>query len=453
MRTLSRSLLAAGAFLCLGAGIAPAVILYDTGDPTVNASTPGDNSGWQYEGQFGGFIGTPIAPYYFMTAQHIGGGISQSFTFHGETFTTTAVFNDPSTDLRIWQVDHPFATYAPLFQVNGDETSQELHVFGRGTQRGSAISLDGKLRGWAWGASDGVQRWGRNVVADIVPYSSGSPWTFLQATFDSNGLVHEAHLSVGDSGGGVFILENGLWCLAGINYGVDEIFTAPDSSSGLIAAIFDATGYYVQRTSPSGTTYPQIPPNPDGSNVPTSFYSTQVSARMSWIAGVLKSNSSPLPTDPSVLPAESFASWEHGYFTPSDIANSAVSGPGADPDGDGIPNLLEFAFNLDPTFPEPVVMTAGTGLRGLPLIQVEQVSGTDRRLTVEFVRRTSASGSGINYAVQFATSLGADATWAPGGTESVTAISARWERVKVTDSLSAGNGTPVRFARVAVSQM
>ena len=30
------------------------------------------NSGWQYEGDLGPFSGTPIAPQYYITAQHIG---------------------------------------------------------------------------------------------------------------------------------------------------------------------------------------------------------------------------------------------------------------------------------------------------------------------------------------------------------------------------------------------
>ena len=54
---------------------AHAILFYDTGDPTHNNSAPAGslaNSGWQYEGYFGSYLGTMIAPQYFITAQHIG---------------------------------------------------------------------------------------------------------------------------------------------------------------------------------------------------------------------------------------------------------------------------------------------------------------------------------------------------------------------------------------------
>ncbi len=413
------------------------IILLETADPQRNTTTPGDNSGWQYEGQFGDFLGTPIAPNYFITAHHIGGDVGQPFVFHGVTYTTTAGFSDPSSDLQIWQVDHAFPDYAPLYQ-SGTETGLELRVFGRGTQRGADNVLDGSLRGWDWGSGDHVQRWGRNVVTATVVDDSGAP--YLQADFDSPGLPDEAHLSAGDSAGGVFVMEGGLWKLAAINYGVDDLYTAADGSGGFASAIFDARGYFAQDD--NGNFY-QIPDN--GVNVPTAFYSTRVAARLDWIEGVIGQ-------DTATIPPENYQAWSSLYFTPDQIANPLITGPTADFDGDGVPNLLEFAFNLDPTYAEPAQMVAGTGLRGLPLIQIEAVSDTESRLTVEFVRRTAASQSGIVYAVQWTSSLAPGSVdWQAGGTESVTSINARWERVKVTDTVAIGNGTPARFARVAVT--
>ena len=280
-----------------------------------------------------------------------------------------------------------------------------------------------------------MERWGRNVVASVVV--NGSPdWNLLQMAFNSPGLPGEAHMSVGDSGGGLYILQNGLWRLAGINYAVDEVFTAPDPSKSLVADLFDARDYYNQNADGSFT---QITGD---ANVPTSFYCTQVSSRLAWIESVVGNI--------DILPAENFAAWQSAYFTPDQIADDTVGGPNADPDGDGVSNLLEFAFNLDPTFPEPAVMTAGTGLRGLPLIRLEQIDASDRRLTVEFVRRTAGSGAGLTYATQFTSDL--QAGWQTGGTESVTAINERWERVKVTDTVSVDATVPARFARVLVNQ-
>ena len=423
----------AGLFLTATSPEARAVILMATDDPAANTSTPGDNSGWQYEGQFNGFLGTPIAPRYFLTANHIYGSLGDPLIFHGESFTTVATFADPAgSDLRIWQVDRDFGTWAP--------------VFGRGTRRGAALVLDGVLKGWQRGIPDGVQRWGRNLVSGVT-----SDQRYLYSDFDSPGIPGECHLSEGDSGGGVFILENGLWKLAAINYGVDDLYTNPAADTQFVAPVFDARGYYARDD--NGAFFLVT----GSQNVPTAFYSTRISQRLTWIETVIGNDPNATPA----LPVETFENWRHGYFTPSQIADSAVGDPAADPDGDGITNSQEYAFNLDPTFAEPAVMAAGTGLRGLPSIRFESGSReSDTRLTVEYVRRTAAGGGGLTYTVQFANDLSAEAAgtpdgWQTGGTETVVSINARWDRVKVTDSIPVGGtgdgGAARRFARVLVT--
>ena len=428
--------LTAAGVLC-GASTVPAVIHNDTGDPAAYTTTPGDNSGWQFEGQWGGFLGTPVAPYYFLSAKHIGQAGGSTFIFHGQTFNVVAGYPDPDTDLCLWRVDQPFPTYAPLFRPDPSgraEVGQALRVFGCGAQRGLEFSAaDGTLRGWNWGDSNYVERWGSSVVSDVVP--GGDQWFFLRMAFGAPGQLGEAHLSTGDSGGGNFILQNGLWRLAAINYGVDDLYTDANGGGHFVAAIFDAKGFYTQTDT---NTYTLIT-----DDAPTSFYGTQVSSRLDWIKSVVDPHNQ-LPA----LPVESYDQWVQAYFTPDQIADSTVAGFGADPDGDGVPNGLEYAFNLDPTFAEPAVMTAGTGLRGLPLIQLENIAGVGPRLTVEFVRRTATSGATITYTTQFTSNLGQTDGWQAGGAESVTAINERWERVKVTDD-AAG---PARFARVLVTR-
>jgi len=285
-----------------------AVIFYETSDPSANTSEPSGalaGSGWQFEGTFGGVLGTPIAPAFFITAHHVGMA-GPSIIFRGVTYPLVKGFHDPTTDLTIWQVSGTFPEFAPPY-TRRDETGKHLVVIGRGTQRGAEAFLGPDLKGWNWGLYDGVQRWGENTVASI---EDGGPTLgeLLYSTFDQNGLPNEAHLSSGDSGGAVFIADGGTWKLAGINYGVDDVFQS-DGNGGynrVVAALFDARGYYAYSGTPG--IYTLITGT---APAPTGFYATRISSRLAWIYSVID--------------------------------------PNGDASGDGVPNLVKYALGLDPT--------------------------------------------------------------------------------------------------------
>jgi hypothetical protein len=406
-----------------------AVIFLDSPDSARNTTTPGDNSGWQYEGKFNTFLGVPIAPYFFITAKHIGGSVGTVFDFHGDLYTTIAAHPSPNTDLQIWEVDHskPFPSYAPLATAAGD-VGTTATIMGRGTRRGPEVIVDDVLRGWRWGASDDVQRWGRNEVEGVI---NGGPseGQLLYCNMNNPGLPDECHLSTGDSGGGMFVLENGLWRLAGINYSVEGPYRTSAAGTDFNAALFDQRGLYMNTGSWTLVT--------GAGAVPSGFVCSRISASQSWITSVTGVGSS--------LPVEDFGAWRKLYFTPVEIANDSTTGPAADFDGDEINNLLEFALNLDPTFNQRAIMQSSSGLRGLPAMGMQIISG-EEHLTIEFVRRTTTSVSGLVYIPQFASDL---EDWQTVGTETVTPINSRWERVKVVDSIS-NDGTAGRFARVKV---
>jgi hypothetical protein len=259
---------------------AAAVILYGTGDPSANTTAPTGTlagSGWQYEGQFGSFLGTIIASNYFVTAKHIGGNVGQSFIFNGATYTTTAVFPDPSSDLQIWQVSGTFPSHAQIYSAAaGSEASANLVMFGRGTQRGSAVFVgsDSHLGGWLWGNSDGVQRWGTNVVGSIV--TDPTYGNLLRVPFNAGVSANEAHLSVGDSGGAVFVYDTttNRWELAGINLAVDGPFsTSSNGANAFDAAMFDTSGLFVDGGGGNWVAAPN----------PSAFYATEIAARRQFI--------------------------------------------------------------------------------------------------------------------------------------------------------------------------
>jgi hypothetical protein len=275
--------------LLLSAGLvvtAPskAVILYGTDDPSINTTAPAGElagSGWQYQGYFAGFLGTVIASNYFVTANHISGSVGDVFYFNGNSYTTTAVFRDTASDLAVWQIAGTFPFQAPLYSSSvGSEVNLHLVVFGRGTQRGDPVFVggDSHVGGWAWGTYDYVLRWGTNVVGSI--FSDPTYGKLLRAPFDANAGPNEAHLSSGDSGGGVFVLNTSTnrWEFAGVNLSVDGPFSiSMDGSNPFNAAMFDTSGLFVQSGQGNWITAPN----------PSAFYATEIAARRGFIESVV----------------------------------------------------------------------------------------------------------------------------------------------------------------------
>lgn len=273
-----------------------AVVFYDTSDPLHNSETaPGGalaGSGWQFQGEFGDFLGTMISPNHFITAAHFGVPSSTFVSrghFNGASDVTyninttanggTGFWSIGGTDLVIYEVFGSFSSYAPLY-TGSDEVGKDLVVMGRGTQRGATVDLSSVQKGWGWGASDNKARWGTNTVSEISTFG-GVP--YLRAAFDALPGTDEAHLTVGDSGGALFISDDGIWKLAGINYAVDGDwdYNGLADGNGFNASLFDAGGLYVGSDATSWTLVPD-----ETADVPSGFYSTRISTYVSQIQSV-----------------------------------------------------------------------------------------------------------------------------------------------------------------------
>lgn len=138
--------------------------------------------------------------------------------------------------------------------------------------------------------------------------------------------------------------------------------------------------------------------------------------------------------------ARTLASWITQQFTEAEQSDPAISGPLADPDRDGIVNLLEFAFDLAPKTNARTVLTPVTGASGLPDVR-RDVGGA---LVIEYIRRRASIFPGIATTAEFADTPAGPWITALDGT--VTSVGATFERVVVTDP-STG---PTRLARVRV---
>jgi hypothetical protein len=134
--------------------------------------------------------------------------------------------------------------------------------------------------------------------------------------------------------------------------------------------------------------------------------------------------------------------WRRYYFGITDNSGSAADI--GDPDGDGLINMVERAFNLDPLVSGRPILEPG-GTFGLPkIILVHDTGGM--RLRAEFIRRKVSGNPGLIYQPQ---ATPAFTGWGDMSEVSVTSIDAVWEAV-VADDLT-GLGQARRFATVKVS--
>lgn len=283
--------LALAALLTLPLARVEAVIIIGTS--AGNTSAPADAglaTRWSQVGNFSVYMGTPIAPQFFVTAKHVGDLTGQAITFPDATsYTTTAVFNDPNSDLAIYQISGTFPNDKIVPRYSGGLTAsgQPITIFGRGVPRsdttvtGSSVGSGTSAKGWTWGTATYARSWGTNTLDQRVGSSVG---VLLSYDFDLGGGTNEGALSDGDSGGPVFISQSGEWRLVGINYGAEAIFSETGSGSGFYAAIYDKGGLYSSSQTMNG---PWTYVTPSGTNKPAINYSSSIPDNSTWINSVI----------------------------------------------------------------------------------------------------------------------------------------------------------------------
>ncbi len=115
---------------------------------------------------------------------------------------------------------------------------------------------------------------------------------------------------------------------------------------------------------------------------------------------------------------ETRATWRYRHFTLVELRTAEISGDAADADGDGVPNLLEYALAADPR-------AADEGL--LP-----RLARSEGGLVFEYRRQRDRALDDLTYLVETTADLTASWSVASGWAEEVAAVDATTELVRVT---------------------
>jgi len=148
-------------------------------------------------------------------------------------------------------------------------------------------------------------------------------------------------------------------------------------------------------------------------------------------------------TDSPILieAAPGYAAWRTARFTSAELADGSISGPDADPDADGVGNLLEYAFGSDPR-------SASQGL--LPNIAIETDGAAENHLTLAL--RLAAGATDLALEVELSDDL---QTWRSGAveTETVSENTALGVRTWIVRDRTPLTATGRRFARLRATTL
>jgi len=126
--------------------------------------------------------------------------------------------------------------------------------------------------------------------------------------------------------------------------------------------------------------------------------------------------------------------WKSLRFTAQELLTPAISDDTADADGDGLPNLVEYALRSDPRQPNPAPIAASAA-----------TVGDVRYIYLTFPRNRNATDTAISYE-----SSGDCATWTPVAAEPISAVVADFETEQWTVRVPAA--APRFFVRVRVNK-
>lgn len=156
----------------------------------------------------------------------------------------------------------------------------------------------------------------------------------------------------------------------------------------------------------------------------------------------------PSPVVTLAVSSPQITHWREAYF--GSAANSGDGADNADPDYDGVPNLLEYAFGLNPRQGASGALRFANGVleqNGPPAVRIQDSGGGTPVMHACFARRKNAAALGLTYTVVFSANLD---QW-EASTTVPTVLGEAGDMEIVGVPFPAVHGLPARFFSVGVT--
>ncbi|HWB04923.1 MAG TPA: choice-of-anchor D domain-containing protein [Verrucomicrobiales bacterium] len=282
--------------------------------------------------------------------------------------------------------------------------------------------------------SDGtVIAWGSNDNGEsTIPPGLEDVRGIVAGVSNSFALRHES--SVADFGSRVPELESAAQTFTVRNTGTRDLTFSEFTISGAQASDFVLSGASSSTLAPGTAATFTITFQPRGPGLRQAILRVINNDTTEGTFTLPLNGIGAAPTEPQ----SAYLAWTAS----ASLAGSSVL-PASRLHGDGLPNLLKYAFNLDGTRTDGRTLTAG-GSAGLPLF-THITAGSQPVFRVEFLRRRN---NGLVYSPQRSDSLTSFVPFT--ATPVVTTVDANWERVVIEEPLSAAERAQ-QFGRVEVT--